>query len=155
MTLATGVPDTLMLGYDNCRCLSGEIFGASITDNRPDLIPGGDSNPVLHDGREPTEYFDRTQFVPAPAGFHGNIGRNTLRLPGVSTFDFSLIKNTRLTEQTNLQFRAEFFNIFNRANFSRPEPRLFLGPGVENAAARITQTTTTSRQIQFALKIAF
>jgi hypothetical protein len=166
VTLATGVPDTLMLGYDNCRCLSGEIFGSSTTDNRPDLIPGGDNNPVLHDGREPTEYFDTSQFVPAPvdtrgtdglSGFHGNVGRNTLRIPGVATFDFSLVKNTRLGEQADLQFRAEFFNIFNRANFARPEPRLMLGAGRPNSggAGRITSTTTTARQIQLALKIVF
>jgi hypothetical protein len=155
VTLATGVAETLQLGYDQCRCLSGEIFGVSTTDVRPDLTAGGDNNPVLSDGREPTKYFDRDQFIPGPAGFHGNIGRNTLRIPGVSTFDFSLIKNTRLTEQTNLQFRAEFFNIFNRANFGDPETRLFSSPGSNFAAGRITKTTTTARQIQFALKIAF
>ncbi|MEE8461024.1 MAG: hypothetical protein V3S50_02750, partial [Acidobacteriota bacterium] len=155
VTLATGVAETLQLGYDNCRCLSGEIFGVSTTDNRPDLIAGGDSNPVLFDGREPTAYFDTSQFEPAPAGFHGNVGRNTLRIPGVSTFDFSLIKNTRLSEQANLQFRAEFFNIFNRTNFGDPETRLFLGPGRPGSPGRITSTTTTARQIQFGLKIAF
>ena len=155
ITMATGVPETLQLGYDNCRCLSGEIFGVSTTDNRPDLIPGGDSNPVLHGGREPTEYFDRDQFVPAPAGFHGNIGRNTLRIPGVATFDFSLVKSTSLSERANLQFRAEFFNLFNRANFGDPETRLFSSPGSNFAAGRITSTTGTARQIQFALKIAF
>jgi hypothetical protein len=164
VTLATGVAETLQLGFDNCRCLSGEIFGVSTTDVRPDLVSGGDSNPVLHDGREPTEYFDRDQFIPGPAGFHGNIGRNTLRIPGVATFDFSLVKNTRLTEQTNLQFRAEFFNIFNRANFGDPSTRLFLAgptstapttPLREASAGRITSTTTTARQIQFGLKLNF
>ena len=155
ITLATGVPETLQLGYDQCRCLSGEIFGVSTTDNRPDLIAGGDSNPVLHGGREPTEYFDRDQFVPAPAGFHGNLGRNTLRIPGVSTFDFSLVKNTSLSEGANLQFRAEFFNLFNRANFGDPETRLFSSPGSNFAAGRIVRTTGSSRQIQVALKIAF
>ena len=164
VTLATGVAETLQLGFDNCRCLSGEIYGVSTTDNRPDLITGGDSNPVLFDGREPTAYFDVSQFEPAPAGFHGNIGRNTLRIPGVAQFDFSLVKNTRLGEAANLQFRAEFFNLFNRANFGDPETRLFLAgptstspttPLRAGSPGRITSTTTTARQIQLALKINF
>jgi len=161
VTLASGVPETLQLGFDNCRCWSGEIFGRSDTDNRPDLKPGGNDNPVLSGGREPAKYFDRDQFVAGPEGFHGRNGRNTLRIPGVAQFDFSLIKNTRLTEQTNLQFRAEFFNILNRANFSDPGVKLFSGTSAANArstgatAGRITTTTTTSRQVQLALKILF
>ncbi len=157
MTLAAGVPQTIVLGYDNCRCINGEIFGVSTTDNRPDLIPGGDINPVLGDGREPTKYYDPSQFVAAPPGFFGQLGRNTLRIPGVAQFDFSLVKNTRVAESTDIQFRAEFFNMFNRANFASPGQRLFsrAGTPVRGDAVRITNTTTTSRQIQLALKILF
>ena len=161
VTLATGVPETLQLGFDNCRCWSGEIFGRSDTDVRPDLIPGGNDNPILNDGREPAKYFDRDQFVAGPEGFHGRNGRNTLRIPGVAQTDFSLIKETSISEEAQLQFRAEFFNIFNRANFSDPGVKLFSGTSLRNArstggsAGRITTTTTTSRQIQLALKILF
>jgi len=155
-TLASGVPETIVLGYDNCRCINGEIFGVSTTDNRPDLISGGNQNPVLSDGREPTRYFDPSQFVPAPPGFYGQLGRNTLRIPGVAQFDFSLIKNTLVAEGTEVQFRAEFFNIFNRANFADPATRLFARAGRSRSdAGRITRTTTTSREIQLALKILF
>ena len=157
MTLASGVPQTIVLGYDNCRCINGEIFGVSTTDNRPDLISGGDQNPVLGDGREPTKYYDSSQFEAAPAGFYGQLGRNTLRIPGVAQFDFSLIKKMLVAEGTEVQFRAEFFNMFNRANFGSPGTRLFsrAGTPVRADAGRISQTTTTSRQIQFALKILF
>jgi hypothetical protein len=156
VTLSSGVPQTIVLGYDNCRCINGEIFGVSTTDNRPDLISGGNQNPVLGDGREPEKYFDPTQFEPAPAGFYGQLGRNTLRIPGVAQFDFSLVKKTLVAEGTELQFRAEFFNILNRANFGSPGTRLFARAGTENGSAgRITGTTTTSRQIQLALKILF
>ncbi|MEE8461643.1 MAG: TonB-dependent receptor, partial [Acidobacteriota bacterium] len=156
ITIASGVPQTIVLGYDNCRCLNGEIFGVSTTDNRPDLISGGDTNPVLSDGREPVKYFDSAQFVPAPSGFYGQVGRNTLRIPGVNQFDLSFIKNTGIGEQASLQFRAEFFNIFNRANFASPATRLFFGAGRPNGGAgRISATNTTSRQIQLALKIVF
>ena len=155
MTVASGPPETIVLGYDNCRCINGEIFGVSTTDNRPDLVPGGDLNPVIGDGRDPTKYFDASNFVPAPAGFYGKVGRNTLRIPGVAQTDLSLVKNTSVSEDVNVQFRAEFFNIFNRANFADPGTRIFSRPGRSAGPGRITRTTTTSREIQLALKILF
>jgi len=97
--------------------------------------------------------------VPAPNGFYGLLGRNTLRIPGVAQLDFSLIKTISLGEAAEVDFRAEFFNIFNRANFGNPETRVFsLSRGVvrpRSQAGRITSTNTTSRQIQFGLKIIF
>ena len=97
----------------------------------------------------------------------GNLGRNTLRVPGVATFDFSLMKNIPISqwgEGTRLQFRAEFFNLFNRTNFDSPENRLFdrragnrtsFEPVPDSSAGIIDETATTSRQIQFALKLEF
>ena len=152
VTVADGVPETLLLGYDNCRCLNGFLLGFAGTDNRPDLIPGGDNNPVLGG---PDKYFDPSQFVAGPEGFYGTLGRNTLRIPGVSQLDLALIKNTPLSEKANLQFRAEFFNLFNRPNFADPDTVLFRRGRRNGAAGRITRTTTTSRQIQFGLKIVF
>ncbi|MDA2924413.1 hypothetical protein MYX65_07105 [Acidobacteria bacterium AH-259-L09] len=89
----------------------------------------------------------------------GNIGRNTLTSPGLITFDFGVSKSFTLREETKLQFRAEFFNLFNRANFAQPNMNVWGGvPGSEvrnPTAGTITETTTPSRQIQFALKILF
>ena len=91
-----------------------------------------------------------------PAGFLGNAGRNTLVGPGLINFDFSLVKNTPVTERLNLQFRAKFFNLFNRANFSTPPAVLFNASRIRvGNAAVIANTDTTSRQIQFALKLVF
>ncbi len=62
----------------------------------------------------------------ANGGFYGNVGRNTLIGPGLATWDFSVLKDTRIRERLNLQFRAEIFNLLNRANFNlpaRPPPR--------------------------------
>ncbi|MEE8348627.1 MAG: TonB-dependent receptor, partial [Acidobacteriota bacterium] len=157
MTVASGVPLTLTSGYDACRCLSGASLGSRGGDNRPDLAPGGDNNPVLGG---PDLYFDPLQFIPGPDGFYGNLGRNTLRIPGVANVDFSLIKETAIQEGVGLQFRAEFFNVFNRSNFAEPSSGLFRQTGsgdvIRNGGAgRIRRTTTTSRQIQFALKLIF
>jgi len=88
-------------------------------------------------------------------------GRNTLVGPGLVTFDMSLFKNIpikRISETFNVQFRTEFFNILNHANFSPPTDNniVFDGSGapVANAGA-IDSTSTTSRQIQFALKVVW
>lgn len=72
---------------------------------------------------------------------------------GLATWDFSLFKDTRIQEKTNLQFRAEFFNILNRANFNTPNAVVFTPIGVSPTAGVITSTSTTSRQIQFGLKL--
>ena len=58
-------------------------------------------------------------------GFFGNAGRNTLILPGVATFDVGVTKNFALTEGADLQFKAEVFNLFNRANFGIPRMQVF------------------------------
>ena len=86
-------------------------------------------------------------------GFYGNLGRNTLRGPGLATWDFSTQKDTKLNERLNLQFRAEIFNLLNRANFNMPNEVVFTPQGVSPTAGVITSTTTTSRQVQFGLKL--
>jgi hypothetical protein len=76
--------------------------------------------------------------------------------PGVANLDFSLLKNIRLTEASKLQFRAEFFNFFNRPNFALPDVSLFDNRGrPRGGVGFISRTTTTARQIQFALRIEF
>ena len=92
------------------------------------------------------------------ANLRGNLGRNVLIGPGLSKLDFSVFKNNhlrRISENFNAQFRAEFFNILNRANFSSPTDNLAVfdqkGQSIQSAGL-LTSTQTTSRQIQFALK---
>jgi len=65
----------------------------------------------------------------------------------------SLMKDTRLKERLNLQFRAEFFNVLNHPNFNTPNAVVFTPSGVSPTAGVITSTATTSRQIQFGLKL--
>jgi hypothetical protein len=103
--------------------------------------------------------------TPAPSGqtyctnLRGNLGRNTVIGPGVSKLDFSVFKNNRvkrISEDFNVQFRAEIFNILNRANFSSPTDNMnvFDGSGARvDSAGLLTSTQTSSRQIQFALKL--
>jgi hypothetical protein len=93
----------------------------------------------------------------------GNAGRNILIGPGVTSLDFSVYKNNyikRISENFNIQFRAEFFNIINHANFAPPASAtntdVFDGTGNPNPAlGALTRTTTTPREIQLALKVIF
>jgi hypothetical protein len=90
----------------------------------------------------------------------GNAGRNELFGPGLSNLDFSLVKNSKLPglESGSVQFRAEFFNILNKSNFASPldNNTIFNQDGsAADGAGVVDQTQTTSRQIQFGLKILF
>jgi hypothetical protein len=78
--------------------------------------------------------------------------------PGLTTWDFSLLKETAIHERAAVQFRAEIFNLLNHPNFNTPNLIVFTPPtalnptGVSGTAGAITSTTTSSRQIQFGLK---
>lgn len=91
---------------------------------------------------------------------YGDLGRNTVMGPGVNTFDFGLMKNWAIPqfgEQGSFQFRAEFLNAFNRANFGRPSSLNIFGRtgNISSSAGRITKHTTSARNIQLALRIFF
>jgi hypothetical protein len=103
--------------------------------------------------------------VPFPQCFNlrGNAGRNILTGPGTMNLDFSVFKNNyikRISENFNVQFRMEFFNILNRANFAVPvtpnNTDIFDSTGAPTGVAGLlTSTTTTAREIQFAVKLVW
>jgi outer membrane receptor protein involved in Fe transport len=103
----------------------------------------------------PNRWFDTAPFI-VPAGRFGSLGRNVVIGPGFNNTDFSVIKRTKLTEETIVEFRAEVFDLFNHPNFGQP--------GRVVGTANFGQITTTrfptgdsgsSRQVQFALKLKF
>jgi len=101
-------------------------------------------------------WYNPACFTLQPAGTLGNAGRNIGTSPSYSTLDINLAKDTRITEATSLQFRAELFNILNHTNFGVPTLGAFSSTGAPNAnAGTITSIVGTSRQIQFALKLLF
>ncbi len=95
------------------------------------------------------------------ANLRGNSGRNIVIGPGLTDFDFSLFKNNhipRISESFNIQFRAELFNVLNHPNFAPPptpgNTDIFTPSGAPSGSVGVlTSTTTTSREIQFALKL--
>jgi hypothetical protein len=142
--------------------------------DRPDLKSGFSNNPTQGtsagclnpDGSvavapgtplgTPTQWYDPCAFELPLWGTFGDLGRSSARSQGVIQVDFGLSKRFALTEEVGMQFRAEIFNVPNRANFSFPSARVFTSSGaIKGPAGNISRTVTTSRQIQFALKITF
>ena len=170
LTASTGVPFTLIMG--------GDPLGQNSTDpvDFPNRVPG--CNPI-HGG---VNYLNLNCFAlpTIPAGFAGvcsnfgagtpqpipgtcanllgNAGRNQVYGPRLVNVDFSVFKNNRITEKLNLQFRVEFFNIFNHTNLQAPVDNnaIFDQDGKPiGGAGVIDSTTTPSRQIQLGAKIVF
>ena len=148
ITASTGVPFTLLI--------SGDPLGQNSTDagyDYPNRVAG--CNPI-HGG---VAYLNLSCFSVPSGPVLGNTGRNQLFGPRLVNVDFSVFKNTgvpRISETFNVQFRAEFFNIFNHTNFQAPlDNNTILNPDgtTVGGAGVIDATTTTSRQIQFGIKI--
>jgi hypothetical protein len=136
------------------RSLSGTNGGGGGID-RPDLNPAYSGN-IIKGG--PEQYFDPSAFTLQPAGFLGDAGRNILRGPSKVNLDLSMLKGTavpKLGESGKLEFRAEFFNILNHANFDMPNNVVFNGTARNPVAGQITATSGKSRQIQLALRLLF
>jgi hypothetical protein len=152
VTLQAGFPFTPQLSYNPSN------NGDTRDPVRPFLNPDF-TGPVVTGN--PAQWFNPSAFIapPSTSGFYGNLGRDTFTGPGLATWDFSVLKDTPLREGLNLQFRAEMFNLLDRANFNTPNLVVFTPPtatnttGVSGTAGAITSTSTTSRQIQFALKL--
>jgi len=155
VTLTSGLPFTV---YSGTQQTGAGSTGA----DRPDQI----GSPKLSTSRTVREdYFglgaNNASFFSVPIdvpggtgpnqGVFGTLGRDTFRGPAFHNFDVSLLKETPLgRERVKLQFRAEFFNVFNIVNFGLPA-NIVTGPGF----GEINHTAGTSRQIQFSLKLLY
>ena len=147
--------------------------GATRDVRRPDYVSG--VNPFLI-AADKTYILNPAAFATPKPGTFGNLGRNALHAPGIRQFDLTLSKRFLLTERVNIQFRAEAYNIFNRANFDVPVARLgnVLGtasnqlqpgqaysPSTAGTFGQIQGTVEkvvglgTSRQMQLSLRISF
>jgi hypothetical protein len=180
VTLSDGVP---FWPFTIAGDFSGQLMSEPYA--IPDRVPGckltNPGNPNLYTnpacvifavapaGVNPAASCDQS-FVTANAGapgvsantcinLLGNLGRNTYVGPGLFQLDFSAVKNTKIpkiSETFTVQFRAEFFNLLNRANFSPPVNNLDVLSGPTIGAAPFGQINTTQgpeRQIQFGLKL--
>jgi hypothetical protein len=150
VTAQSGFPFTPQLSYNPSN------NGDTRNPVRPFVNPTFTGPVVLGN---PGQWFNPATFLapaPVPAsnlGFYGNLGRDTFIGPGLATWDFSTMKNTGIGERLNLQFRAEIFNLLDRANFNTPNLIVFTPSGVSGTAGAITSTSTTARHVQFGMKL--
>ena len=142
VTWQSGFPFSISSGRDNSF--------TGVNRDRADFLGG---KATLDSGRPHGEliaqYFDTSKFTPNAVGTFGNSGKNIIRGPGYFNTDFGVLKYTRLTERAGLQFRAEFFNIFNNVNFN--------APNTNQSAAQFGRITSSldPRILQFGLKLLF
>jgi len=150
----TGLPYTVFEGVDSLG------FGTSVDNPRPNYTG---ANATI--GNPGGLWFNPAAFTLAPLGTFGNSGRLSLRGPGFQDTDMSITKDTKIREGMNLQFRAEFFNLFNHTNWGVPIMAngtanlytAFVGgnPVANVNAGKILYDVGNPRQIQLALKLTF
>ena len=145
-TIQSGLPFTPQLSYNPSN------DGDTRNPVRPAWNPAFTGPLML---KLPGQYFNPSAFVQPLPGTYGNVGRNVLQGPAMAELDLSLAKRFAISERLNLQFRAESFNLLNSANLNTPNPVVFTAAtgGPSPTAGVITNTSTTSRQLQFGLKL--
>jgi hypothetical protein len=155
----SGTPYSVYDGIDRADVGAN---GAAANAERPDLVPGRSANPTGVRKMSPYPVgFDASAFQPQAIGVFGDLGRNTLVASGVRDVDFSLTKNTKLSENTAVQLRFDVFNLANHTNFGFPNAQLYSAQDASgnvtpnSSAGQITSTATTSRQIQLSAKFTF
>ena len=153
LTLGSGFPNSVSTGSN--RSGSGN--------DRPNAVPG---QPVSLSNPTTAEWFNIQAFSENAIGQFGNVGRNVIIGPGVSQWDFSVLKNFRFTEERYIEFRFECFNCSNHPNFADPSLTL-TGNAINSATLQPVPGTGAfgtinslraglfMRELQFALKLYF
>lgn len=146
ITVQSGFPFTPQLSFNPSN------DGDSRNPVRPSWNPAFTGPVILGNA---TQWFNPQAFIVPASGTFGNVGRNVLTGPGLATVDFSVLKNTPISERLHVQFRAEIFNLLNRTNLDTPNLIVFTSPtgAPSPVAGTLTSTSTTSRQVQFGLKL--
>jgi hypothetical protein len=142
----SGFPFTIYAGVDNS--FSGIDWGSTLADFTGSKIGQANFGSRSH-GQMVQQYFNTSLFAVNAAGTFGNSPVNALPAPRLFDTDFAAIKNFKIRENTSVQFRAEFFNIFNNVNFGLPGN--LMGTG---SFGTLTEAYDP-RILQFALKLIF
>jgi hypothetical protein len=155
--LRSGSPLTVFVSGNRSRSGWAPSLGPGLGQDRASIAPGYTHQSAVLGG--PDQYFDPRAFVLSAPGTLGNLGRGTFIGPGLRGFDLAALKSFRLggwNENARIQFRAESFNLFNHANFAPPSLlAISTTTGPLGGFGRIRSTVTSSRQIQFALRLQF
>jgi hypothetical protein len=151
-TARTGFPINVTMSRS-----ASSIPDGNTNNQRPNLVPGVSLTPP--GGSTPSEWINPAAFAIPAAGTFGNAPRDLFRGPGLWQVDLGAGKRIPLTERYRLQFRAEAFNVFNRAQLGAPQSNFSAGPGQFGLITQPVNTspigTGTPRQIQLALRFEF
>ena len=150
----TGLPTNVTLS----RSASALPDGINAS-QRPNIVPG---QPLYPADQNPTLWLNPYAFTTPANGQWGNAGRNILRVPGLWQADVSLEKRFPVTERVAVSFRADVFNVFNRAQIGKPNAKWTDPTQGGTTYGQITSAYTTSaigtgtpRQMQFSLRLSF
>lgn len=133
--------------------MSSDVAGIGATQNqRPNVIAS------TRGPRTVEEWFNRDAFARPKSGTFGNMGRNSIRGPGVNKWDLALFKNFQLTERWRMQFRGELFNAFNHPSFDTVAVTLNttstgVNPNINSFG--VVTGTRDARVMQVALKLYY
>lgn len=143
-----GINSFMNGNYVNVR-LSGDHASTGVYKvQRADEVAGCANNGNPPRGQRTIfKYFNPACFVVTSLGTYDNTGRNIAETPGLSNFDLAIHKNFRITEGVGLQFRSEFFNVWNHAQFGKPQNN------VQSALFGQIRSVRVPRDIQLALKL--
>ncbi len=131
------------------RWQSGSAFDVRNNGVRVDLV----GEPYT--GNSKDRYLNRAAFTPAPAGRFGNLARNSLRSPSTNQLNRGVAKYFNVWETLRVQFRADFFNLFNTPQLTQPNTDLNNTSNVDGFGIIHGTYQFTNRQIQFGLRIEF
>jgi hypothetical protein len=160
-TFESGLPFTITLAASRSK------DGSNVLADRPNLVPGFSNNPTHGSSAgcpgflgakvgTASHWYDPCAFSLQASGTYGNLGRNTVIGPGVVDTDLALEKGFKIHDNARATVRFETFNIFNHANFGLPNSGALTTTGTPSpTAGLITYTTTSSRQLQLALRLSF
>ena len=160
----TGFPFTITEPYGTLQYGYDSLNGAGARPNQirtPTVLAHGVPQYLSSDViQNPNNYFTSQTTVAANGNtvqvLPGTLGRNTLIGPDWWNGDFSVIKNTQLTERVRMEFRSEFFNIFNHATFNTPTGVIGSGSfGLSTSTEGTNGSVGSERQIQFGARFLF
>jgi hypothetical protein len=155
---ATGLPVTLVETDDNSLLGTSSAGAISLPVDTPNFTPGQLNIANVRSGTKP--YFNTALFTPEALGTLGDARRRFFSGPGLNNWDIALLKDTKLTEGMNLEFRAELFNAFNHAQFGQPDGNVNDVQQISPDTGRLVgfgtiQAANPSRIMQLSLKLLF
>jgi hypothetical protein len=151
-TAQTGLPVNITV--DRANSAVPGLYSIS-GEERPNYVSGVSLTPS--GGSNPSNWMNSAAFATPASQTFGNLGRNAFRAPGITQIDLGLSKFLGITEKVNLRFRADLFNVLNRAQYGAPNADIFAANfgTITSTISNYATGRGTPRELQLSLKIVF